>query len=101
MMNPTPSVIGNPIPKILSCGAARVRMPSARLVISRAATIGSAICMPALNIFPPQFVIVRKFCVPIGADDIGSVVKLSARAERRAKCIFVVKNVMIINSARN
>jgi hypothetical protein len=34
MMKPAPSVIGKPIPNRLSCGAARVRIPSARLVIS-------------------------------------------------------------------
>lgn len=44
---PTPSEIAKPMPKRLSCGAARVMMPSA-------ATIGSASCSPALKMRPPQ-----------------------------------------------
>ena len=38
---PTTRVIGKPIAKMLSCGALRVRMPRARLVMSNAAMSGN------------------------------------------------------------
>ena len=42
------------MPKMFSWGAARVRMPSATLVIRRAARIGSEICRPAEKMRLPQ-----------------------------------------------
>src|ERR1700730_943669 len=44
--NPQSRVMVNPIPNRLSCGAARVTTPSARLTITRAITAGSAISSP-------------------------------------------------------
>ena len=40
-MKPTQMVTGKPMPNRLSCGAARVKIPSAMFVINSAATIGS------------------------------------------------------------
>jgi len=45
--------MGKLIAKILSWGADRVRMPSARLVISRMAISGSASCRPTEKITEP------------------------------------------------
>ena len=48
------SVMVNPIPNRLSCGAARVTTPSARLTITSAMTAGSAISSPVSNTRAPH-----------------------------------------------
>lgn len=73
--NPTDNVIGNPIPYMFSCGADRVSMPNAILVINSAAIIGIASCTPVLKINPPQLANCKKPC-PLSVRDMGRVVKL-------------------------
>lgn len=42
------------MPNKFRAGAARVKIPSATLVISKAATIGNDSCTPVLKMRPPQ-----------------------------------------------
>src|SRR5450830_159901 len=98
---PTPRVTGKPIPKMFSCGAARVKMPSATLVSSRAAMMGSEICRPERKISPPQAASCWKPPPLMGLDEMGRLTKLSASAASKTRWPLTVRNINVASMTRN
>ena len=86
------------MPNRFSCGAERARIDRPTLVISRAATIGSASCSPVENTLPPHSAICSNGLPDSGKSLIGMVRKLSASTESIDRCTFKARNSRIVTN---
>ena len=78
--NPDISVMVNPMPKRLSCGAARVTTPNARFTMISATSAGSATSSPVSNIRAPHSPIDHNRFWSMMAPPMGRLLKLFASA---------------------
>ena len=74
--SPIDKVNGKPTAKMFNCGATRVRIPSARLVINNAVNTGSDNCKPDLKISLPHCASVENVALVVASVPTGKVLKL-------------------------
>jgi len=93
-------VTGKPIWKMPICGAARFRMPSARLAISSAATTGSASRRPIWNIARPNPASVRQPGACSRSADTGRIWNDSVSAANTCRWPSNARNARIATAFR-